>query len=89
MSDEEVMCALIGQVARATKAAAITKPAASEVDVVTTITRPMWEAFCRGCKIPTTSKPGPWNGIHTIRVYGSETRIVESSEFWAISKPRK
>ena len=86
-TDEEIMCALIGQVSLATKVAETMKKAASERDVLTYITRPMWQGFCRGCKLPENSEPSEWNGLHTIRVYGSETRIVESSEMWSISLP--
>jgi len=89
MTDEQIMCAMIGQVCDATKAAQMLQPCASETRVKTFITRPMWEAFCRGCHLPTTSEPTPWNGIHTIRVYGSETKIIESPEFWSFSISRQ
>lgn len=79
-ADEAVMCALIGQVS-ATAAGDV------ETNVRTVITRPMWEAFCRSAGIPTDAKPTAWNGIHnTIRVFGSETVIVESEEFWSVSR---
>lgn len=90
VSDDEIMCALIGQVSKAMVAAQKTKPAASETDVITYVTRPMWNAFCRAVKVPENSKPTGWNGIHgTIRIFGSETKIIESSEMWSYSKPRK
>lgn len=89
MSDNEILCALIGQVQKATSASARLKPCSTEVDVVTFITRPMWESFLRAVDLPTNSKPTPWQGIDkTIRVFGSETRVIESPLWWSISVPR-
>lgn len=79
MSDDEVMCALIGQVAQAARGSV-------ECDVTTIITRPMWNAFCRATKMPENSEPTAWLGIHkTRRVYGSETIVVDRPEMASIS----
>lgn len=88
-TDEEIMCTLIGQVLLATSAAAETKPMASELDVVTYITRPMWEAFCRAAKIPVHSMPTEWKGVKSVRVFGSETKLIESDQWWSFSMPRR
>lgn len=88
-ADEEIMTTLIGQVLLATYAAADFRPMASERDVVTLITRPMWEAFCRAAAIPPHSMPTEWKGVKSIRVFGSETKIVESDQWWSLSTPRR
>lgn len=86
MNDNELMRTLIGQVLCAVVAS--DKPMASERDVETFITRPMWDAFCREARIPVPSMPTAWKGVgKTIRVFGSETRVIESSEWWCISRP--
>ena len=88
--DEEIMTSLIDQVLFAMSAAADFKPMANERDVVTWITRPMWEAFCRAAHIPAHSMPTEWKGPQkTARVFGSETRLVESAEWWSFSAPRR
>lgn len=79
MSDEQIMCALIGQVAAAAGGQV-------ESSVETRISRPMWRAWCRAVKVPEDSEPTEWLGIHkTLRVYGSRTVIVESEEMFAAS----
>jgi len=53
------------------------------------ITRPMWNAFLRGVGVPEDSEPTEWKGAHgTIRVWGSETIVVESQEMWSYSKAK-
>ena len=85
--EEQLMFSLIDQVLLATSAAADVKPMASERDVLTVITRPMWDLFCKAAGIPPNSSPSEWKGIHTIRVFGSETRVIESSQWWSFSTP--
>lgn len=82
MRDEMVMCALIGQVCSA-------RENGVETEVVTIITRPMWNAFLRGAKMAEDSSPTVWKGSGTIRVFGSETIVVESDEWWSASRRRQ
>lgn len=78
-TDEEIMCALIGQVSQAAQGG-------SEREVRTVITRPMWNAFCRATKSPENSEPTEWLGMGpTIRVYGSETIVVEGDSMRSFS----
>lgn len=81
MTDTEIMCALIGQVASAANGR-------SEREVKTLITRPMWNAFLRSIGAKENAVPTEWRGIHrTIRVYGSETIVIESDEMASVSFP--
>lgn len=78
-TDREIMCALIGQVAKAASGNA-------ETSVTTIITRPMWNAFLRAVDAPCDTNPTPWLGIEkTFRVYGSETIVVEGEEMASVS----
>lgn len=79
------MIELIHQVQRAMAACEI--PMATEKDVVTFITRPMWRAFLAFHNLPEDTEPTEWQGKDTVRVFGSETRIVESELWWAVSVP--
>lgn len=80
MTDDEILCALIGQVADAAR------PCHSELEVTTLITRPMWNAFLRATKTPENTAPTAWLGIgKTHRVYGSETIVVERADFASVS----
>lgn len=86
--DKLIMCTLIGQVLVALRAGQRDFPAkpSSEMNVRTVITRPMWNAFCRASGIPENSEPTAWLGQHkTRRVFGSETIVVESDEWWSAS----
>jgi hypothetical protein len=85
--DEKITLELIGQVMAAMRALQENEPAVSESSIKTIITRPMWEAFLRATKTPEGSEPTEWNGMHTIRVFGSETHVVESDEWWSFSCP--
>ena len=76
--DREVMHALMGQVASVVKG-----NAKSERDVVTLISRPMWRKWCADVGEPEDSVPGEWG--KSVRVYGSETIIVESEHDFAVS----
>jgi hypothetical protein len=78
--EDEVMCALIRQVAKAVPCGG------NEPDVRTYITRPMWKLWCIAVGIPLNAKPGPWNSVNSFRVYGSETVIVESPHFLSWSE---
>jgi hypothetical protein len=86
-TDEEIMCALIGQVSKARDAIQRDRGGCCPETVVTTvISRPMWDAFCRATGTPVGTAPTPWLGLgHTHRVYGSETHIMESDEMYAFS----
>lgn len=88
ISDEEIMWALIDQVANATASARMQCASANERSVVTFVTRPMWNAFLRAGHIVEDSAPTPWIGDGTIRVYGSETFVVENEGWWSFSMPR-
>lgn len=79
VSDEEIFCALVEQVSKAVP------KGGSEQDVRTIITRPMWNSFCRAVEIPENSIPTDHIGIKSIRVYGSETIVVESEKMAACS----
>lgn len=86
--DQFIMRTLIGQVLAALRAGQRNHPGwpSSERNVRTVITRPMWNAFCRASGLPPDSEPTEWKGIHhTRRVFGSETIIVESDEWWSAS----
>lgn len=79
MTDREIMCALIGQVAHAAAGK-------SETSVTTIITRPMWNAFLRATGSPENSDPTAWKWPkETHRVYGSETIVVDSEEMASVS----
>lgn len=75
------MCALVEQVSTALGAQKFGHPA-NKRDIITFVTRPMWEAFCRAGHLPADSLPTPWIGKDTIRVF-----VVESSEMWSFSRP--
>lgn len=78
--DQDVLRALMRQVHRAMPAGQ------SERSVKTLITRPMWRAFLRSIKEPENLEPTDWIGLRrTVRVWGSETIVIESSEFFSIS----
>lgn len=87
--DKLIMGTLIGQVLIALKAGQRDFPGkpSSEMNVRTVITRPMWNAFCRASGMPENSTPTVWLGPHkTRRVFGSETIVVESDEWWSASR---
>jgi hypothetical protein len=64
-------------------------PGANERDVETAITRPLWNLFLRAISIPENTDPTPWNGLNkTVRVWGSETKVIESDEYWSWSRPK-
>lgn len=85
--DKLIMCNLIGQVMIALRAGQRDYPGkpSSEINVRTVITRPMWNAFCRASGIPENSTPTAWLGPQTRRVFGSETIVVDSDEWWSAS----
>lgn len=81
--DEAIMCALVKQVAKAANNN-------SETCVTTFITCPMWNAHLRAVGIPENSEPTKWLGLYdTIRVYGSETIVVESDKIASMSFRKK
>lgn len=80
MNDDEIGRDLIKQVATAMPRNG------TEQNVVTHVSRPMWRAWCRFVQMPEDSRPTAWFGIGTHRIYGSETIIVESNEFFAVSR---
>ncbi len=69
--DDEVMRALMQQVAKAVPVGG------SERDVLTIITRPMWEMWCRAVGNLADSLPD--NGLAGNRVYGSYTVLIDSA----------
>lgn len=78
-TDFQVMAALVSQVARAVP------KGGNERDVTTIITRPMMQAFCRATNEPEDSEPTDWLSLATLRVYGSQTVIVESPAWRSVS----
>lgn len=79
IQDQDIMCALIGQVSKAAGAA-------SEQSVTTYISRPMWDKWCIATEMPIGTNPTGWIGLKdTARVYGSETVVVEDDADWAVS----
>lgn len=86
MSSEELqlISTLIGNVRNAVP------KGGSERDVVTYITRPMWQLWCRYLGDPEDCEPTEWLGHpQTRRVYGSKTIIIQGDELLSYSKPRK
>jgi hypothetical protein len=81
--DSEITRALIRQVLAALQDATI--GGMTEANVLTYVTRPMWEAFLRYQGLPEVTPPTPWQGVDTVRIFGSETIIVESEEWWSLS----
>lgn len=79
-ADDRIMHALIGQVARAVP------KGGTEQDVVTIISTPMWQAWCRAVGKPEDSKPTTWGmGPEHNRVYGSRTIVVDNPKMIAVS----
>lgn len=80
-----LVSALVHQVMKAVR---VIGGHATERDVLTTISRPMWQRFCAALKEPENAEPTAWLGSpDTLRVYGSETVIVEDDREWAVSRP--
>lgn len=79
ITDDEILRHLVHQVSRATP------KGKTEAAVTTIITRPMWNAFCRAINIPEDSEPTGWIGPMSVRVYGSNTIVVDMPEMAAIS----
>ena len=78
--DQSIFLALIRQVTQAVP------DGQSETSVTTVVSRPMWHAWCRGTGMGENSEPTAWIGNpNTQRIYGSETVVVESEKFFAIS----
>lgn len=82
MTDEQrtLVFALIGQVTMA-------RPqAGNERDVTTVITRPLWQRWNTALGYPPDTPPSEeWIGVHTHRVYGSRTIVIESEHEAAVS----
>jgi hypothetical protein len=82
-TDDKIMLALVKQVSKAIPSWG------NERDVVTYISRPMWKAFLRAIRKPEDSEPTDWIGFDdTIRVYGSQTIVVDSEEYFSYSATR-
>lgn len=79
-----VTCSLMRQVTHARLAQSDRRPL-NECGVTTLITRPLWRVFLREQRLPEDSEPTGWIGHGTIRVYGSETIVVESEEMKSVS----
>jgi hypothetical protein len=77
--DFQVMVALVHQVSKAVP------KGGNERDVTTIITRPMWQAFCRATNEPEDSEPTDWLSLASTRVFGSQTIVVESPAWRAVS----
>jgi len=78
ISEPQLVNALICQVTKAANGG-------SETDVTTFISKPLWKRFLKAIGINESSKPTGWNGDKTIRVYGSNTIVVESNELFSCS----
>ena len=78
ISEPELVNALICQVTKAANGG-------SELSVTTFISKPMWKRFLKAIGINESSKPTGWNGDKTIRVYGSNTVVVDSNELFSLS----
>lgn len=85
---EEIFRALLGQVIVAMRANREKGVVETERDLRTLISRPMWEAFLQIMGHPPGTNPTDWIGIGTIRIYGTETIVVESNEMWAVTMRR-
>jgi len=84
VSDREILCRLIEQVAKAVP------EGKAETSVRTIVSRPMWDAWCKATGIPIGSNPTEWKGpVATYRIYGSQTEVVESDTMFAVSFPMK
>lgn len=57
----------------------------SERDVITLVSRPLWEIWCRMTDLPKDTLPSDWKKDQCARIYGSETILVDSSDFFAVS----
>lgn len=77
--DEKITRALIDQVNSAIP------PWGNERDVKTFVSRPMWEAFLRFLKLPSGTEPTEWRIKDCVRVYGSETIVVDSDLMFSYS----
>lgn len=85
--DEEIMCALICQVASALQAS---DKGNSERDVTTLVTRPLWNQWLRAVGLQQNCTPSEWLGQDfTRRIYGSKTIVLESELFRSVSFVRK
>ncbi len=78
MTDDEIMRALIAQVSKAAQGK-------SELEVTTFITKPLWNAFLRAVGEKPNTKPTKWNGLETVRVFGSATIVVPGKKMWSAS----
>jgi hypothetical protein len=78
IDDQLILSSLIGQVTKAARGR-------SEREVKTFITRPFWNLWCKATNIPENSVPTDWTTVNCIRIYGSETIVVESEKFAAVS----
>lgn len=83
MNSHDITHALIGQVTRARESKG---PGATELEVTTYITRPMWRAFLRELGDDENLEPTEWLGTElTQRVYGSYTVIIPGDGFVCLS----
>jgi hypothetical protein len=80
INDHEIAYALMEGVSKAVP------DKGSERDVVTYVSRPMWQAFCRAANIPELSEPTLWsNDGECCRIYGSATIVVDTDKMIAVS----
>lgn len=82
MKDLDIVAALVNQVRFAVP------QGGTERDVVTIITRPMWQGFLRGINESADAEPTDWLGHETFRVNGSLTIVIEREESYAVSLAR-
>ena len=68
-------------------AAAVPK-GGTEMDVVTHITRPLWQLWCEAMGDPPDTEPTPWIGKDTKRVFGSLTLVYDRPGYSARSLAR-
>ncbi len=75
MNEPKIMQALIEQVSKA-------RSDGVETEVRTFISRPLWERFLAETGTPAKTEPTPWIGKDTVRVFGSETQVIEDEVYW-------
>jgi hypothetical protein len=57
----------------------------SERDVVTFVSKPLWNIWCEMTEMPPGTKPSDWIKDGCARIYESETILVDSDRFFAVS----
>lgn len=79
---KDIIFALIEQVTKARP------PGGNEQEVITVISRPMWDLWCESLGATEPVDPSNVWSTDCWRVYGSETVVVESTEYFSHSRSR-